>query len=286
MMVKNWRMAHGRTLELGPAARIMGILNVTPDSFSDGGRYVDVQRAVEHALRMVEEGASIIDVGGESTRPGAAPVEPEEEQARVLPVIAALRRRSEVLISVDTYRARTARLAVEAGANIVNDVWGLQREPDIAKVAAEFGAGLVVMHTGREREKLADVVQDQLAFLRRSLEIAESCLVDPDQIVLDPGFGFAKNADEGVALMARFVELSVLAFPWLVGTSRKRLLGHIVGREPEARDAATAATSTILRLAGANLFRVHNVAINKDALAVADAILTSRLAADLRQDRS
>lgn len=256
----------------------MGIVNVTPDSFSDGGRYVEVEVAVAQALSMVAEGASIIDIGGESTRPGATEVDAREEQARVLPVIRALRASSDVPISIDTYRAETARLALEAGANVVNDVHGLQREPDIADVAAASGAGLVVMHTGRGREKLDDVVEDQFAFLKVSLEIARSRGVRDDQIVLDPGFGFAKDAQENIDLMARFSELSALGFPWLIGTSRKRLLGHLTGRDPENRDAGTAVTSALLRLAGADIFRVHNVGMNRDALAIADAVLTSRKA--------
>ena len=172
---------------------VMGVLNVTPDSFSDGGRFDTLEQALAQARRMVGEGAAIVDVGGESTRPGAAPVTADEEQARVLPVIEALAGRTRLLISVDTYRAETARLAVAAGAHIVNDVWGLQREPISPRVAAETGAGLVIMHTGRGRQKLPDVIDDQFVFLKRSLEIAAAAGVADDQIVLDPGFGFAKD---------------------------------------------------------------------------------------------
>jgi dihydropteroate synthase len=222
---------------------------------------------------MRDEGAAIIDVGGESTRPGADPVAPEAEQARILPVIEALSRWPDMLVSVDTYRAQTARRAIEAGAHIVNDVWGLQREPGIAAVAADTGAGLVVMHTSRERKTLADVIEDQLAFLGRSLEIAEAAGVPEDQIVLDPGFGFGKDTEDNLQLMARFRELCSHRRPWLVGTSRKRFVGHVTGRDAAARDAGTAATSVILRLAGASAFRVHDVATNVDALAVADAMI-------------
>jgi dihydropteroate synthase len=276
MTLRRWSLAHGRSLELGTRAHLMGILNVTPDSFSDGGKYVEQDEAIAQALRMVEDGASIIDIGGESTRPGAVEVDASDEQARILPVIQALGKQSDALISVDTYRAETARLAVEAGAHIVNDVHGLQREPDIADVAASTGAGLVVMHTGRGRDKLADVIGDQFAFLKVSLEIARSRGVRENQIVLDPGFGFAKEAQENVDLMARFPELLGLGYPWLIGTSRKRLLGHLTGREPENRDAGTAVTSAVLRLAGADIFRVHHVGMNRDALAIADAMLASQ----------
>lgn len=274
MKTTRWNLAHGRHLDIGAKAMVMGILNVTPDSFSDGGRFAAIEAALAQAERMVAEGAAIIDVGGESTRPGAAAVSAAEEQERVLPVIEALAARDGILVSVDTYRADTARLAVAAGAHIVNDVWGLQREPDIARVAAGTGAGLVIMHTSRNREKLADVIADQFDFLRASLAIANRAGVEQDRIVLDPGFGFGKETtEENVALMARFDELLALGFPLLAGTSRKRFIGSLTGREPERRDVGTAATSVVLRLKGAMIFRVHDVASNVDALAVADAML-------------
>lgn len=271
---RRWTLAHGRHLDLGEKAVIMGVLNVTPDSFSDGGRFVALERAFEQAERMIGEGAAIVDVGGESTRPGAEPVGAAQEQDRVLPVVEALARRGGVLISLDTYREETARLGVRTGAHILNDVWGLQREPGIANVAAETGAGLVIMHTSRGREKLADVIEDQRAFLSRSLQIARDAGVAERQIVLDPGFGFGKEtAEENLELMARFSELKALGFPLLAGTSRKRLVGAVTGRDAGGRDPGTAATSVILRLKGAALFRVHDVAINKDALAFADDML-------------
>lgn len=273
MAAKRWMLAHGRHLDLGDKALVMGVLNVTPDSFSDGGRFDTVENALAQASRMVGEGAAIVDVGGESTRPGAEAITAAEEQRRILPVIEALAAEQSCLISVDTYREETARLAVAAGAHIVNDVWGLQREPDLARLAVETGAGLVIMHTGREREKLPDVIADQFAFLNRSLEIAETSGLRRGQIVLDPGFGFAKDVEENLQLMARFDELHAFGLPLMAGTSRKRFIGHVTGREADARDAGTAATSVILRLKGAALFRVHDVAINVDALAFADAML-------------
>jgi dihydropteroate synthase len=273
MIDRSWKLAHGRHLDLGARSRIMGVLNVTPDSFSDGGQFHSVENALAQARRLAAEGADIVDVGGESTRPGAEQVTTFEEQRRILPVIEALADEGICLISVDTYREETARLAVAAGAHIVNDVWGLQREPGIARVAAETGAGLVIMHTGRDREKLPDVIADQFAFLRRSLEIAAAAGVDRENIVLDPGFGFAKEVDENLDLMARFGELQAFGLPLLAGTSRKRFVGYVTGRDPEHRGAGTAGTSVILRLRGADLFRVHDVAINMDALAFADAML-------------
>lgn len=268
-----WQLGHGRHLDLGAKSVLMGILNVTPDSFSDGGQFRRPERAIARVRQMLAEGATIIDVGGESTRPGAEPVSAREEQARILPVIEQLSSEGGALISVDTYRAETARLAVAAGAHIVNDVHGLQREPDVAHVAAETGAGIVIMHTGRDREKLPDVIADEFAFLRRSLEIARVAGIADDSIVLDPGFAFAKGGEENLQLMARFGELGDLGFPLLVGTSRKRLARHLVGEHDEARDIGSASTSVILRLKGAAIFRVHNVAANRDALAFADAVL-------------
>ena len=273
-----WRLAHGRELALGPRGILMGIVNVTPDSFSDGGRFSGADDAVEAAMGMVADGALILDVGGESTRPGAAAVDAGEEQRRVLPVIATLASRladrKDVVISVDTYRAETAHKALLAGAHIINDVWGLQREPQIAEIAARFGAGVCIMHTGRGRDVLQDPVADQKAFLEASLEIARAAGLDRDRIVLDPGFGFAKETVEAnVSLMRRFSELHQFGLPLLAGTSRKRFLGGLTGREAAERDVATAASTAILRLAGAAIFRVHNVAINRDALAVADAMI-------------
>ncbi|ADV13210.1 dihydropteroate synthase [Mesorhizobium sp. M7A.F.Ca.CA.001.09.2.1] len=274
MTARRWQLAHGRHLDLGGKAVVVGILNVTPDSFSDGGQFDAPEKALAQARRMIGEGALVVDVGGESTRPGAAAVSASQEQARILPVIEALAGVNEVLISVDTYRADTARLAVAAGAHIVNDVWGLQREPDIARVAADTGAGLVIMHTGRDRQKLPDAIADQLAFLRRSLEIARQTGIADDHIVLDPGFGFAKEtAEENLDLMARFSELHALGLPLMAGTSRKRFIGTVTGRDAADRGVGTAATSVILRLQGADLFRVHDVAFNVDALALADAML-------------
>ncbi|MGK9050838.1 dihydropteroate synthase [Neorhizobium petrolearium] len=257
----------------------MAIVNVTPDSFSDGGRYSgSVETAIAHAMSCIRDGAAIVDIGGESTRPGAVEVSAAEEQDRVLPVIERLAAETDALISIDTYRAETARLAVAAGAHIVNDVHGLQREPEIANVVARTGAGVCIMHTGRgrEQEKCADLVADQEFFLTESLKIARAAGIPEEAVILDPGFGFAKNRDEDVELMARFAELHRLGFPLLAGTSRKRFTGSVTGREkPDERDVGTAATTVILRLAGAAIFRVHNVAVNRDALAMADAVLAA-----------
>lgn len=272
--VYNWQLAHGKTLELGARACVMGILNVTPDSFSDGGRFTTIDNAVKQAEKMVEEGAVIVDVGGESTRPGSDPITAEEEQSRVLPVIEALLKRDVPLVSIDTYRASTARMAIEAGAHVINDVWGFQKDPDIAEAASATGAGICAMHTGRERQKENDVVKDQMAFLGKSLDVLKRAGVREEAIVLDPGFGFAKDPVENAELLARLDELHELGFPLLIGTSRKRFIGHYTGRDDANRDIGTAATSVVARMKGGAIFRVHDVAANVDALAIADAVLT------------
>jgi len=269
------RLGRDRVMELGPRSRLMGIVNVTPDSFSDGGRHDTADAAVKAALGMVGEGADIIDIGGESTRPGADPVTALEEQRRIMPVIEALSGRDDVLISVDTWRAETARLALAAGAHLINDVWGLQREAGMAKVIAEAGAGVAIMHTGRERDCLPDLVEDQFHWFATSLELARKAGISDDQIILDPGFGFAKDASDNLELISRFAELHGLGLPLLAGTSRKRFIGGLTGREAADRDVGTVATSVALRLAGAAMFRVHNVAFNRDGLAVADAMVQS-----------
>ena len=269
----SWRLAHGRSLQLGRKSVIMGVLNVTPNSFSDGGLHLAPEVALARAAKMREEGAAIIDVGGESTRPGAEPVSAGEEQDRVLPVIEALTGEGGFLISVDTYRAATAHLALAAGAHIVNDIWGFHKEPEIAAVAANARAGCVLMHTGRERERSRDVVADQFDFLGKSLEIARAAGIEGEAIVLDPGFGFAKDPDENLELLAFFDRLHALGQPLVCGTSRKRFIGHVTGRDVDNRDIGTAATSVVARMKGAAIFRVHDVATNRDALAIADAVI-------------
>lgn len=271
-----WQLARGRTLELGPKGILMGILNVTPDSFSDGGRFENVQAAIRAADKMRRSGAVIIDIGGESTKPGAQPVSAKQEQQRVIPVIEALAEKGDWLISIDTWRASTAKLAIRAGAHIINDVWGFQKDKKIASVAAESGAGCVLMHNGRERTRLADPIKDHFVFMKQSLQNAKNNDVSRKQIILDPGFGFAKDTDENIELLARMDELFKLGQPILTGTSRKRFIGAIIGRSTSRRDDATAATTVIARLQGSAIFRVHNVPKNRDALAVADAVLHNK----------
>lgn len=273
-----WSLAHGRQLELGRCSKIMGVLNVTPDSFSDGGDHVDRSTAAQRALEMVGQGASIVDIGGETTKPNATPLDGATEQQRILPVISDVIAGSACLVSVDTYRAETARLAVAAGAHIVNDIHGCQKQPEIAEVAASTGAGLVIMNNRRDRKVLDDLLEDAISFLSYSLEIAAKAGVRPDRIVLDPGFGFSPTTDHDIPLLHGLERLHSLGFPLLVGTSRKRFLGVLTGRQPKQRGAATAATNVVARLKGAVLFRVHDIEINKDALAIADAVVQRELA--------
>lgn len=269
-----WQMAHGKEMTLGPKAIIMAIMNITPDSFSDGALINGVDEALKSAEKHISEGAHILDIGGESTRPGADPVTAQMEQDRVLPVVEALAANFDVILSIDTYRETTADLAISAGAHIINDVWGLQREPQIANVATKQGAGVCIMHTGRDRVKHADVIQDQFDWFETSLKIAQIAGLKNDAIVLDPGFGFAKETlDENLSLMLRFEELHALNYPYLIGSSRKRFIGALTGQDAEDRDVGTSATSTLLRAMGGAIFRVHDVATNRDALSIADGLI-------------
>jgi len=264
----------GATLRLGRRARLMGILNVTPDSFSDGGRFDAVSAALGQARRMLAEGADIIDIGGESTRPGADEVSAADELARVLPAIAALRADGIVApISIDTYKAEVAEQAIAAGATIINDVHGLQREPELAAVAASRGVPLVVMHWDKARDASRDVMAEMARYFEVTLRIAEEAGVARSGIVLDPGFGFAKSLSENYEILRRLPELVALGFPVLVGTSRKSMIGRLLDVPADERLAGTVATSVLGYTAGAHLFRVHDIRPNRDALRVAEAAL-------------
>ena len=269
-----WACARGLTLPIAKRGLVMGIVNVTPDSFSDGGQFRQVDAAVTHALTLIEQGADIVDIGGESTRPGALPVSAAEEQDRVLPVIEQLSRETQAAISVDTYRAETARLALAAGAHIVNDVYGLQKDEDMATVVADAGAGVCVMYTSRERDLASpDILADRTAFFTRSLAIADAAGIARQAITLDPGFGFNREPGQDVELLSRFAAMETFGLPVLAGTSRKRFIGALTGRDVASeRDAGTLATTVLLRLTGAAIFRVHNVTATRDALAVVDAL--------------
>ncbi|MCC0806603.1 dihydropteroate synthase [Methylobacterium sp. W2] len=260
---------------LGERVLVMGILNVTPDSFSDGGRFEGVEAARSQADTLVAEGAALVDIGGESTRPGHTPVSAEEEQARILPVIRDLAPRLPVPISVDTYKASTADVALAAGARIVNDVWGLQREPDIARVAAAHGAPVMVMHNRESIDPAIDIVADMLRFFERSLDIARRAGIPDRDIVLDPGIGFGKSWAQHLEALRRLPELKALGFPILVGVSRKSMLGRLHDAETKPVDRLIGSLSSHVLAAtlGADIVRVHDVAPHVDALRVVDAVM-------------
>lgn len=267
------QLPHGQSLTLGGPTLVMGIVNVTPDSFSDGGRFADVEAALAHGERLVAEGAAILDVGGESTRPRAEPVGESEEKARVLPVIAGLAGRVAAPLSIDTYKASVAAAAIAAGASIVNDVWGFQRDADMARVVAATGAAAVLMHNRATVEPELDIVADLLAFLSRSIEIALAAGVAEDKLWLDPGFGFGKSPTQNLAVVRRLAELKALGRPVLLGVSRKSTLGLVAG-QPIAADrlAGSIAAGLAGVAAGADVLRVHDVAPHVEALKVWRAI--------------
>jgi dihydropteroate synthase len=279
-----------RVLELGRRTLIMGVVNVTPDSFSDGGLYIDAEKAVVRSEQLLDEGATIIDVGGESTRPGASEtVSEEEERRRVLPVIRDLkRRRPDAVISVDTYKANVARAAVDVGAQVVNDVSGFRWDPDskMAKTLAELKVGAVLMHTrGRPEEwRSLPPIGDPVLMVKRDLrqwaEAATLAGIRRDRLVLDPGFGFGKRFEENYPLLAHFTELQQMGFPLLAGVSRKSFIGRTLARDGKDAGVAerlygTLAAETALILKGAHIVRTHDVRFAVEAARVADAIVAS-----------
>lgn len=265
--------ARGRALSYESSTLIMGILNVTPDSFSDGGRSVALSDAIANARRMVDEGADIIDVGGESTRPGHTPVSAEEEMARVLPVLEALASEIAVPVSIDTQKARVAEAALKRGAAILNDIWGLLGDPDIANVAAAYDAGLVIMHNRTVVDGAVDIIADITGFFERSLERAAKAGIRSDRIALDPGIGFGKTFEQNLAALAGLREIGRLGFPILLGTSRKSLIGKVIATEPKERLPGTIASNVLGIAAGCAIIRVHDVAAHVQAARVTEAIL-------------
>ena len=259
-----WRCGD-RQVDFSGRARVMGILNVTPDSFSDGGRYTAVEAAVEYALQMLQDGADILDVGGESTRPGAMPVPVEEELRRVVPVIEAVRRERDVLISVDTRKAAVAREALRCGARIINDVTALTGDSEMAEVARRHGAGVVLMHmlgepqTMQASPRYDDVVDEVGAYLGRRIQDLVAAGLDPETLAIDPGIGFGKTVEHNVSLLVHLDRLCVLGRPVVVGLSRKSFLGKITGRELGDRLSASLGGAAYAILRGAQVIRVHDV---------------------------
>lgn len=285
-MPKDWHIANGRTLPIGERTLIMGILNVTPDSFSDGSQFFSIEKALVHAEQMIAEGADIIDVGGESTRPGAVVVSPEEELERVVPVIKELAKRTSVPISVDTTKAVVARAALDAGAAIVNDISALRFDFHIADAVAEAGAGLVLMHsrgtpvTMHRLPPVADVIEEVTSSLTTSIRMAERRGVKRESIVIDPGIGFGKSQEQNLELIAKLDQIIVAFpdFPVLVGTSRKSFIGRTLADQEgspapvENRLHGTLATITAAVLKGAHIVRTHDVKATKETILVAEAI--------------
>ncbi len=259
------------------AYTIMGVVNVTPDSFSDGGVFDDAQAAIAHGRRLVAEGAGIVDVGGESTRPGADPVPEPEELARVIPVVEGLAGLDGVQVSIDTMKARVAEAALDAGASYVNDVSAFRHDPDMAALVADRGVDCCLMHmlgeprTMQQDPRYDDVVDDIRAFLEERLAAAIAAGIAEQRVQLDPGIGFGKTLEHNLELLRRLDELVAIGRPIVVGTSRKSFLGRITGRDVTGRVPATVATTVIAYERGARVFRVHDVAPTADALAVAAA---------------
>jgi dihydropteroate synthase len=271
----------GTSLSLTATPLVMGIVNVTPDSFSDGGLLESAEAAIAHGERLAAEGAAIVDVGGESTRPGHAAVDAETEMARVLPVIAGLKARTAKPVSIDSYKAQVAEAALAAGASIVNDVWGAQRDPRIAEVAARAGAPIVLMHNRDAADASLDIFAEVTRFLERSIAIATAAGVPRGQIVVDPGIGFGKTVRQNLDLIRHLDRLAVLGCPILLGASRKSTLGRITGREvPAERLAASIAAHLYGASRGAAIIRAHDVAEHIDALKTWAAIEDS-MKADL-----
>ena len=271
--------ARGHEVDLSTRGLIMGIVNVTPDSFSDGGRFLDPALAVDRGMALVAEGADILDVGGESTRPGAQPVSVEEELRRVLPVLSALRQRTGALLSIDTFKPEVARAALAAGADIINDVTGL-RDPRMIELAAGCDAGLVVMHMKGEPQTMqrnpvyADVVMEVRDFFTERLRTLSDAGIEPERVVFDPGFGFGKTLEHNLALLRALPWLPAGGRPLLVGVSRKSMIARVLGSNAmEDRLWATVALTSWAREHGASIVRVHDVRANAQALRMTEAIL-------------
>ena len=274
-----WKIAD-RTIDLSAHAMIMGVLNVTPDSFSDGGEFFSTEKAVEQGKRMAAEGAQIIDIGGESTRPGAEAIGADEELARVIPVIEQLRESVSAFISIDTSKAAVARAALEVGATIINDVTGGRGDPEMFALAAKRNAAIIIMHmqgsprTMQASPRYDDVVGEVGNFFRQQYERALECGVDPMAIAFDPGIGFGKTVEHNLALLASLARLRIQDCPLVVGVSRKSSLGKMIGSNAmEDRLAPTIAFSALLRERGANVLRVHDVKENVAALRVTESLL-------------
>lgn len=262
------------TIDLNKRTYIMGILNVTPDSFSDGGKYTDIEKAIAHAKKMIEDGADIIDIGGESTRPGHDPVTADEEIRRVVPVIKALRAADiNVPISIDTYKAKTAAAAIEAGADIINDVWGAKYDSDMANVVAAYDVPIILMHN-RNNKSYSSLIDEMINDLKESIDIVKNAGATDEQIILDPGVGFAKELEDNYIVMRNLDRLiEALPYPFLLGTSRKSFISKVLDLPAEERDNATGATTCLGISKGVKIVRVHDVKRTVELAKMMDAML-------------
>jgi len=265
-----------RLLSLDGTPKMVGIVNITDDSFYDGGRHVTTDSAVAHALQLVEEGAAMLDLGGESTRPGFTEIPAEVEAARVVPAITALLDKTKVPLSIDTYKPSVARAALQAGAHVLNDVRGFQGDPTLPGIAAEAGCAVILMHNEAAlKTTQGDVIAAMLAFFERSLAIAAQAGVQREKLMLDPGIGFGKTFEQNIELLARLTELRVLGLPLLLGASRKSVIGNTLSLPPEERLEGTLATTALAVWQGVEFIRVHDVRANARAARMAAAIRTS-----------
>jgi dihydropteroate synthase len=262
-----------KEFKIGERTYIMGILNFTPDSFSDGGKFNNMDIAITHVKEMIENGADIIDVGGESTRPNHTPVEEDEEINRVIPIIKAIREKFDIPISIDTYKAKVAEKAIEAGANLINDIWGFKKEKAIAKIAAKYNVPCCLMHN-RENKDYENLMEDILKDLKESIKIAKDAGIKDENIILDPGIGFAKTYDQNLEVMNNLERFKELDYPILLGTSRKSMIGLALNLPVEQRVEGTVATTVIGIMKDAcDFVRVHDVLENSRAARMTDAII-------------
>ena len=270
-----------RVLDLSSRTHLMGVLNVTPDSFSDGGRFFKLEEAIKQGLKLAEEGADMIDIGGESTRPGSEPVTIEEELRRVIPVIEELTKMIQAPISIDTYKSRVAKEALDSGASMVNDISGLRFDPEMKKVIAEYDVPVVLMHIQgtpknmQESPKYENLLEDIKSYLNQSISIAEEAGIGEDKIIIDPGIGFGKTLDDSLKILKNLREFKSLGRPVMVGVSRKSFIGKILDLPTDERLEGSLASMAVAIMNGANILRVHDVKESKRVAKLVDAILKS-----------
>ena len=279
-MIKEYILqVNGKDITFGPRTWIMGVINITPDSFSDGGRYFDKDKALERGFQLIEEGSDIIDIGGESTRPGSEPISPEEEIGRVVPLITALRKRTDTLISIDTTKSEVAQAALDAGADIINDISALRFDPRMAPLVAEEDVPVILMHmkgtpkTMQVNPTYEDVLLEVKAFLEESIDKAQASGIKKEKIIIDPGIGFGKRLKDNLILINNLHMLEELERPILIGVSRKSFIGSILDSPPEERLEGTIASAVLSVIHGAHILRIHDVSSVKKAVRVAEAIM-------------